>query len=104
LASAYAACKVFVLPSLYETPGLSALEAALAGANICITKEGATREYFSDFAFYCDPHDINSIREAIFKAYEASKSDKLRDHILKNFTWNRAAKATLEAYEKVLKE
>ncbi|MGC9094151.1 MAG: glycosyltransferase [Candidatus Bathyarchaeia archaeon] len=104
LASAYAACKVFVLPSLYETPGLSALEAALAGANICITRGGATREYFSDFAFYCEPHDINSIREAIFKAYDAPKSNNLKERILKNFTWDRVAKVTLEAYERVLKK
>jgi glycosyltransferase involved in cell wall biosynthesis len=104
LASAYAACKVFVLPSLYETPGLSALEAALAGANICITAEGATREYFSNFAFYCNPHSISSIRNAVLQAYNAPKNDKLKEHILKNFTWKHTAEATLKAYEKVLDE
>ena len=31
LASAYAAARVFALPSWFETPGLAALEAALAG-------------------------------------------------------------------------
>jgi len=32
LQSAYAAAKVFVLPSNFETPGLTALEAGLAAA------------------------------------------------------------------------
>ena len=42
LASAYAACSVFALPSLFETPGIAALEAALAGASVVITKFGGT--------------------------------------------------------------
>jgi len=102
LASAYAACKVFALPSLYETPGLSALEAALTGANICITSEGCTHEYFSSFAFYCNPRDICSIRRATLQAYNTPKSEKLKEHVLRNFTWNHVAKATLKAYEQVL--
>jgi len=104
LARAYAACKVFVLPSLYETPGLSALEAALAGANVCITNEGSTYEYFSNFAFYCNPHSVDSIRKAVLQAYRNPKSNALKEYILMNFTWNKTAKATLEAYEKILKK
>jgi len=104
LASAYAACKVFALPSLYETPGLSALEAALAGANVCITSKGSTREYFSGYAFYCDPYDICSIKRAILQAYDTPKSGNLKEHVLRNFTWDHVAKATLEAYMQVLKK
>ena len=50
LASAYAAARVFALPSWFETPGLAALEAALAGARWSITPFGCTREYFGDHA------------------------------------------------------
>ncbi|MCG8374152.1 MAG: glycosyltransferase, partial [Balneolales bacterium] len=50
LASAYAACHTFVLPSYFETPGIAALEAALAGANIVISERGVTKDYFSGFA------------------------------------------------------
>jgi len=56
LASAYAACNVFVLPSLYETPGIAALEAGLAGAKIVITPFGGTTEYFGSDAEYVDPY------------------------------------------------
>jgi glycosyltransferase involved in cell wall biosynthesis len=102
LASAYAACKAFVLPSLYETPGLSALESALAGANVCITNGGSTHEYFSNLAFYCNPNSVDSIRNAVLQAYETPKSEALKEHVLMNFTWDKAAKTTLEAYERVL--
>ena len=40
LASAYAAARVFALPSWFETPGLAALEAALAG---CSDRDHALR-------------------------------------------------------------
>lgn len=102
LAAAYSACKVFALPSFYETPGLVALEAAIAGANICITQEGSTREYFLDFANYCDPNNLSSIRDAVLHAYNAPKSNRLRQHILSNFTWEHVAQATLKAYEGVM--
>ena len=62
LASAYAACDVFALPSLFETPGIAALEAALAGSKIVITPHGGTREYFGTMAHYVDPHSVDSIR------------------------------------------
>jgi glycosyltransferase involved in cell wall biosynthesis len=45
LASAYAACDTLVLPSFYETPGLAALEAALApirGRTATIVEAGQT--------------------------------------------------------------
>ena len=55
LASAYAAARVFALPSWFETPGLAALEAALAGSAVAITPFGSTREYFGDLVTYCRP-------------------------------------------------
>lgn len=102
LACAYSACRVFVLPSLYETPGLSALEAALAGTNVCLTYGGSTREYFSNLAVYFDPLDTNSMRRAVFKSFTEERNNVLREHVLSRFTWEKAAKNTLEAYDRVL--
>ena len=48
LASAYAACDVFALPSQFETPGRAALEAALAGAKIVITPHGGTKNILAN--------------------------------------------------------
>ena len=55
LASAYAAARVFALPRWFETPGLAALEAALAGCSVVITPYGSTREYFGDLVEYARP-------------------------------------------------
>ena len=104
LASAYAAAKIHVLPSWYETPGLSNLEAALAGCNIVVTRKGATEEYFGNYAEYCEPNDIRSIREAILKAMNKPYPAKLEDIIKENYTWNSAAQKTLEAYYKIMHE
>jgi glycosyltransferase involved in cell wall biosynthesis len=68
LRSAYAACEVFVLPSLFETPGLAALEAAGQGARIAMTREGSTTEYFGDTVHYLNPASVDSIAEAIAAA------------------------------------
>lgn len=99
LFSAYAAAKVFVLPSWYETPGLSALEAGLAGCNIVITDRGSTTEYFKDYAWYVNPASTEDIRKKILEAYENPKSRKLRKLILDNYTWEKVAQKTLEAYD-----
>ena len=43
LFSAYINARVHVLPSWYETPGLSSLEAGAAGCNIVVSDRGSTR-------------------------------------------------------------
>lgn len=102
LSSAYAACKVFVLPSQFETPGIAAMEAALAGANIVITEVGGTKDYFKDYATYIAPHSNKDIRKGIEKAMNIPRSTDLKDHILKNYTWYKVAEQTMIQYKKVL--
>src|SRR6476659_304125 len=51
----YSKAKVHVLPSWFETAGLSSLEAAAMGCNVVITRKGDAHEYFGDEAEYCDP-------------------------------------------------
>lgn len=97
----YKAAKVHALVSWMETPGLSSLEAGVMKCNVVATKKGDTVEYFGDYAFYCEPRDINSIREAIINAYNTPFNEKFRQHILQNFTWSKAAAKTLEAYKKI---
>jgi len=98
LESAYAACSVCCLPSWYETPGLAALEAGLAGANIVVTGKGCTREYFGKFAEYVNPAVVSDIGKKIGKALLKERDDFLRRHILQHFLWANAAVATEKAY------
>lgn len=100
-ASAYAACNTFILPTRYETPGRAALEAGLAGANIVITPNGGTKEYFMDFAYYANPYSVKSIKEKIEKSLNKDKNEKLKNHIKENYLWDVIAKETAEIYRKI---
>lgn len=101
LASAYAAADTFVLPSLFETPGIAALEAGLAGAKVVITPHGGTREYFGDMAEYVNPHSADSIREGIEKTLQGKKDERLREHIRREFLWERISEKTANVYKEV---
>jgi glycosyltransferase involved in cell wall biosynthesis len=98
LASAFAACDVFVLPSQFETPGIAALEAGLAGAKIVITPHGGTKEYFGEFAEYVDPYSVKSIREGIQIALIKDKDKRLRDRIRKEYLWSHVAEQLRSVY------
>ncbi len=102
LASAYAAANVFVLPSLFETPGIAALEAALAGSKIVITPHGGTKDYFTTMAQYVEPYSVDSIREGIITSLNEKKNPELKEHIKKEFLWSRVAEKTLAVYKSVL--
>jgi len=102
LSQLYSLAKVHVLASWFETTGLSSLEAGIMGCNLVITDKGDTKEYFGDYAFYCEPHSVKSIREAIIRAYKNPVNPELKKRILSNFIWEKTAKKTLEAYKKVL--
>ncbi len=98
LASAYAACNTFLLASWLETPGLAALEAALAGAKVVITDQGATREYFQDHVTYVTPDRLDQIRRRALEAFEKPKDVRLQEHIRQNYLWKHVARKTLEGY------
>jgi len=98
----YQLAKVHVLASWFETTGLSSLEAAVMGCNIVITDKGDTLDYFGDDAFYCDPGNPDSIKQAVDKAIEASFNEALLEKILTAHTWKKAAEQTLESYHLAL--
>lgn len=99
----YSVAKVHALVSWMETPGLSSLEAGAMNCNIVVTKKGDTYDYFKDYAFYCEPDDVASIRKAIDQAYTSEVNPELRERILENFTWEKTAEQTFNGYNKALK-
>jgi len=104
LKSAYRACEVFVLPSLLETPGLAALEAAAQGAKLVVTEVGCTREYFEDWARYVDPTDEADLRQGIAEQWAAAPQPRVREHVLANFTWTEAGRSLVAAYTRTLSD
>ena len=98
----FSKAKVHVLPSFRESPGLSTLEAAVSGANCVVSFHGPIAEYFGLDIFCCDPENVESIKNAILKAWNSPKKDNLKNRILNNFTWANAALKTFNAYQYVL--
>lgn len=101
LISAMAAAAVHVLPSWFETAGLTSLEAALSGCAVVSTDCGYARAYLGDEAHYCDPGDPSAIREAVVEALERGPSDALRRRILSRFTVDASAAAMTQIYREV---
>lgn len=99
----YKLCKVHVLPSWMETPGLSSLEAAVMNSNIVITEKGDTRDYFGDNAWYCEPNNVLSIRNAVIKAMESKIDPQLSLIVSQKYNWDKTAEATLAGYKLALK-
>lgn len=95
----YHRAHIHAMPSWFETTGLSSLEAAYCGCKVVMGSNGDEKEYFGDQAFYCNPASPESIREAILKAAQTPHRDTLQEKIDKNFTWQKAAEKTLEAYQ-----
>lgn len=102
LAQYYKVAKVHALISWMETPGLSSLEAGAMGCNLVITEKGDTRDYFGDYAFYCEPDSVESIREAIVRAYNGPVDPALSRRIREHYNWEKTAEKTLEGYQLAL--
>ena len=102
LASAYAAASLFALPSMFETPGIAALEAALAGAGVVITRHGGTEDYFADLAEYVEPASVDSIRKGIRAGLARPRDGRLREHVRSRFLWQQIAAQTEAVYREIV--
>lgn len=103
----YKNAELFVLPSLYEGFGLPVLEAMRYGCPVATSNVSSLPEAGGDAAIYFDPENTNDIALKIEKVL---KDDKLRAKMVKEghsqvkkFSWEKAAKETLEVLESVVK-
>ncbi|MFN2461338.1 MAG: glycosyltransferase [Candidatus Velthaea sp.] len=107
LAGAIAAARVVALPSWDEVVSLSALNAAACGTSLVLTRNSYEHEYLRDDAEYCDPGNWRSIASAVDRAWDshdarAARRAALSDRVRRDYTWERSAIATEEAYYRVL--
>jgi glycosyltransferase involved in cell wall biosynthesis len=100
-----AAASVLVFPSLYEGFGMPLLEGMEAGVPVVGVRAGATPETIGDAGLLVEPGDAEGFADAM----EAAAFDEpLRARLIPagheqaaKFTWERAARATLDLYHKV---
>ena len=96
LPALYAGAHVFVLPSLHEGFGLTALEAMAAGVPVVASSRGALREIAAGAAIIADPDDWGMFAAAIMKAATDAPQRALMQaagqSIASRFTWDRAAR------------
>ena len=88
----YAGARAFVLPSLHEGFGLTALEAMACGVPVVAARSGALPETCGDAARYVDPRDPQAIAAAV---QEAIHDDALRTAgppRAAQFTWERTVR------------
>jgi glycosyltransferase involved in cell wall biosynthesis len=103
LASAFKAARVHALPSWMECAAFANVEAALCGCALAVSDRTSEQEYFGANAYYCDPGSVGSIRQAVAAAWhnhakDAPKRSRLIEQFRRDFTWERAAAATLQGY------
>lgn len=98
----YERAGIHILPSFFETTGLSSLEAAAMGCKVIVTDKGDTVEYFGDLAGYCDPACPESILLAVEKMRTCNYDNRLKEKILSQYTWSNASVNILKAYKKVI--
>ena len=101
LASAYAAAKVVALPSWFETPGLAALEGAIAGKAVVVTPYGSAREYFGTMVEYARPGRPGEIAKALATAWQDGPHPHLAEAVRSKYLWSEVARRTAEAYAQV---
>jgi glycosyltransferase involved in cell wall biosynthesis len=102
LVAYYQKAKVHVLPSWFETTGLSSLEAAVMGCNLVVTDKGDTKEYFGNHAVYCSPSSPESIFSAVKKASSLPIDEDLQKIITTHYTWQEASHQTAKGYKKII--
>jgi len=102
LAELYKVAKAHALISWMETPGLSTLEASVMNCNVLVTDRGDTSYYFEDYATYCEPGDVESIRKGVIEIMGKEYDGTLKNRVIENFTWKDTARQTFSAYKSVL--
>jgi glycosyltransferase involved in cell wall biosynthesis len=102
----YSGARLFAYPSLYEGFGIPVLEAMACGVPVMTSDTSSLPEVAGNAACLIDPYDIQAMAEAMEKILEdknlaASLRAKGLERV-KAFSWEKAARQTLEVYKECL--
>ena len=106
LAKLYNSAKIFVYPSLYEGFGLPILEAMSCGCPVIAGKNSSIVEVAGNAAKLIDTNDTEVLTNSMDEILE---NDELKLSLInlglkrsKQFSWEKCALDTIEAYERLL--
>jgi len=102
LKSAYAAAKVFIMPSYSETWGQTLYQAAQAGCSVIVSKNIPISPYIRDYVSQANPKSPKQFRTLIEKAMDSEATEKLRQAALSMPTWADVGRQIIGIYEEVL--
>ena len=74
----------------------------MSGTPLVLPTGGCASEYFGPQAAYVKPNDLPGIRRAVLAALQRGRSEELAELVREGFSWQAAAEATREAYQRVL--
>ena len=107
LPAIYSAADLFVFPSLYEGFGLPVLEAMACGVPVVCSNTSSLPEVAGDAALLVDPTDVRALAGAMERVLmDKHLRAELRAKGLERaerFTWEGAARETLEVYREVVR-
>lgn len=100
----YRMADLFVYPSLYEGFGFPPLEALLSGTPVITSNNSSLPEVVGEWATLIDPYDTAELalvmKELLNDLPEVEES--VRREIREKYSWDRAARETLEVIESVV--
>jgi glycosyltransferase involved in cell wall biosynthesis len=104
----YRSCEAFLLPSLAEGFGLSALEAMSQGKPVFLARRTSLPEVGGEIAFYWDDFDPAALNRVLVEglriwSQEPERAEKAR-HWAEQFTWSKSAAQHLALYRQLIED
>jgi glycosyltransferase involved in cell wall biosynthesis len=107
LAQHYSAAQIAIVPSLYEGFGIPAAEAMACGTPVIATTGGALPEVVGDAGILVPPGSADALAAAIKQLLDDKQAQQRMSkagtkRVKEKFSWEQAARKTLEVYQEVL--
>ena len=102
LASAYAAARLFVLPSYSEVMPLTLYEAAAAGCRVIVSKNVPVASLTVNLIPTFDPCSPSDLRSLIASEMEKPRNSQLQAAVRDMASWRCVCEQIASIYEKVL--
>jgi len=101
----YSSAECFILPSLYEGFGLPPLEAMACGCPVIVSNVASLPEVTGEAAIKVNPYDTDSIastlRQVLTDGYLIRELISKGLERARQFSWEKAARETMEVYQSV---